>query len=1002
MPNPSAPTRPSAATQDGVEVREQVDTTLEPTWVEGSPNDEPSLGVGTHVGRYSVVRWVGAGAMGEVYAADDPELSRPVALKLMRRRTRRPHSDWVGRARIKREAQALARLSHPNVVPVYDVGIYDDRCFVAMELVHGRTLRRWARAQPRSWTEIVRVMIAAGRGLAAAHGAGLVHRDFKPDNVLIDNDDGRVRVMDFGLARGVDEAEEGKTREISGCDGLTATLTETGSVMGTPGYMSPEQHGGHRVDARGDQYSYCVALFELLYGYRPFPGPTISELAQQKCRGVPRDPRHGPCPGREREIPRWLRRVVARGLAPEPERRWTSMAPLLTALQRGSRPSGRIRWLAAGGLSLTLGGLSAAVAGTPSPCQSGIERVAEVWDKDRKQGLQLAFTRTGRGYANDTYSAVERWVDDYADAWEGLHANTCHAAHERRELATPIHDRRMACLDRGLQRLDAMLAVLETGDAQVLDRAVSAAAALGHPSECRAVRLGGAAPPNAIVASSHRSVRALLARAYAHDQAGDYDQGLQVAQRGLALALDTEDPVLEAEARLRVGHLQQRIRNLREAEAELTQAVWLAEANGEDATAAAAATHLVWLVGDLLDRTEDGLAWARHADSLVARSGNSPIARAHLLESEASVLVDMTRHEQALAKLERAIALREAHQGARHPGLAMAYNNYGSALSTAGRHDEALAQQRRALAIQRVALGPRHPHVGITMTNIGAQLIRRGRYAEADAELRRAHEIFEDSVGIDHPLTAHALNALAGCRVRQHDLQGARALFEEVIEIRKRVLDPRHLEVANALSNLGGLLADLHDDARAREVLEQAVSILEEHRGADHADLAGPLINLAAVELHQGAPLRAQDQLLRAIGLWEDAYGPQHPDLVFALRTLGEVHLVLRDPGATIEVIDRARSLPSQAHHDPAMRAALDLLLAKAMWNAGRDPLRARMLAEGAAEVVETITGLQSEERDAPRLWLAERDTEMKVEGMPHGVLVVEATAATRPRSRGW
>ncbi|MCH9688281.1 MAG: serine/threonine-protein kinase, partial [Deltaproteobacteria bacterium] len=711
MPRPPALTRSTAVTEDGVRSAGGAATTLQPTWVEDAPACERTLARGTRVGRYSVVRWVGAGAMGEVYAAEDPELSRPVALKLMRYRVRQRKPDWVGRARLRREAQALARLSHPNVVPVYDVGVFDDRCFVAMELVHGQTLRRWARARPRTWREVVRVMIDAGRGLAAAHLAGMVHRDFKPDNVLIDDED-RVRVMDFGLARGTDDDDDDDPCSLSLADGLVTTLTKTGAVMGTPGYMSPEQHAGHRVDARGDQYSFCVALFELLYGFRPFAGPTVGDLARQKWVGHVRRMGSGGTSNTERDVPRWLRKIVARGLAPHPEERWSSMSALLGALRRGTRPSRYLSWLAASGIGMAVAGLSAAFASPSSPCDGGTQRVAEVWDQQRKHELRDAFDSTGRRYAADTYSAVERWVDDYADAWEGLHANTCHSAYERHELTAREHDRRMACLDRGLQRLDALIDVLTVGDATVLDRSVSAAAALGHPSECRTQRLGVPPPRDPAIAAQHHAVRAQLARAEAHDQAGDYERGLRVATVGLNDALATNDPLLEAEARLRRGHLLQRVRNLTEAERELSQAVWLAEGQGDDRVAAEAATHLVWLVGDLLDRTQDGLAWARHARSLLARTGNEPIPRAQLLEAEANVLVEDAEHDEALSKLERAIALREAHQGARHPGLAMAYNNFGSALTSAGRPEEALAQQRRALSIQRVALGPDHPHVG--------------------------------------------------------------------------------------------------------------------------------------------------------------------------------------------------------------------------------------------------------------------------------------------------
>ena len=328
---------------------------LEPTLVsDASPPRRARLRPGTRVGRYEIAMRVGAGAMGEVYAADDPHLGRRVALKLLHGPRTKGGDDL--HARLLREGQALARLSDPHVVPVYDMGTRGDRVFVAMELVDGVTLRRWAQARRRPWQELVRVMIGAGRGLAAAHRAGLVHRDFKPDNVLVDHDD-RARVMDFGLARGLADDQRGAAND------LAISLTRSGAVMGTPSYMSPEQHAGHRVDARSDQFSFCVALFELLYGVRPYLGPSVVALARQKHHRQVRDPRRGPLATQGRDVPRWLHRAIVRGLHPEPERRWPSMDALLEELARCDQAPRRWHWLAIAGVSLVIGGLSGGMVG---------------------------------------------------------------------------------------------------------------------------------------------------------------------------------------------------------------------------------------------------------------------------------------------------------------------------------------------------------------------------------------------------------------------------------------------------------------------------------------------------------------------------------------------------------------------------------------------------------------------------------------------------------------
>jgi eukaryotic-like serine/threonine-protein kinase len=324
------------------------------------------LAPGTHVGRYVVESLIGRGAMGSVYAASDPDLARKVAVKLLRAGALSEAARHRMRARLLREAQSMARLSHPEVITVYDVGAFGDQLFVAMEYVEGETLRHWRAARHRGYAEILAVYERAGGGLAAAHEAGLVHRDFKPDNVLVGRD-GRVRVTDFGLARRVSHADATKPRpegpESSEDRGLVVALTHTGTLLGTPAYMAPEQLRGNATDARSDVFSFCVALYEALYGERPFAGSTVWALRTAIEEGAVRAPPVMP------RAPSWLRSVLLRGLSAAPEQRFASMRALLDGLRAAHAASQRRRARRVGvalGLLGLVAGVSAYARGAPS------------------------------------------------------------------------------------------------------------------------------------------------------------------------------------------------------------------------------------------------------------------------------------------------------------------------------------------------------------------------------------------------------------------------------------------------------------------------------------------------------------------------------------------------------------------------------------------------------------------------------------------------------------
>jgi predicted Ser/Thr protein kinase len=294
--------------------------------------NEPTLADGVagraraddHIGRFSVLRKLGEGGMGVVYEAHDPQLDRHVALKLVR-----VDSDPQSRARLFREAQAMAKVAHPNVVPIYEVGDHHGQVFVAMELVPGETLQAWVTRDKRPWRDALAMYVAAGRGLAAAHATGIVHRDFKPDNVLVGGD-GRPRVLDFGLARGIHQAGDDAPATSSG-NVLDLDLTVAGSMMGTPGFMSPEHFRGEGIGPASDQFGFAVAVYRALYGEMPFAGKTVAELRDVVCAGAPKPPRGDP------DLPAAVTAAVLRALATDPAERFPSLDALLAELDRPLR-----------------------------------------------------------------------------------------------------------------------------------------------------------------------------------------------------------------------------------------------------------------------------------------------------------------------------------------------------------------------------------------------------------------------------------------------------------------------------------------------------------------------------------------------------------------------------------------------------------------------------------------------------------------------------------------
>ena len=476
----------------------------------------PAAPVGATLGRYRLERELGAGAMGVVHAAFDPDLERRIALKVLRGAT----ATAQARDRLLREARAMARLSHPNVVTVHEVGTAGGRDYVAMELIVGESLAEWLRASHRSPAAILDAFRDAGRGLAAAHAAGIVHRDFKPHNVLRGRD-GRIVVTDFGLAREAHGALPpaldvtlpiGELTTASASSPLVG-LTMTGALLGTPAYMAPEQWSGGAVTPATDQFAFCVALWEALAGQRPYPGPTLDDLRAQVGRG--------PAALDASRIPRRVRGLLRRGLDPDPARRWPGMDALLTRLVRVQRRPGVALALAGGALAVAAVVMVGARRDDApiALCDPPARDLAAVWSPAIRADLAARLS--------DAHAAV---LDTAVWSWRAARGATC---------AAPSLVRRdqLACLDGVLARLDAVRqALVQVPDAP----AEEIQAQLIDPAICRKpaaedvprLRLGASpgAPPPAVIAAY-----ALYARSQTEHKPAD-------AEIDQLIAAPTTDP----------------------------------------------------------------------------------------------------------------------------------------------------------------------------------------------------------------------------------------------------------------------------------------------------------------------------------------------------------------------------------------------------------------------------------------------------------------------------
>jgi tetratricopeptide (TPR) repeat protein len=881
---------------------------------------------------------LGAGGMGVVHAAFDEKLERKVALKLVA--THRGGA--AAHERLLREAQAQARLSHPNVVTIYEVGaLPEGGLFIAMELVKGQTLRAWQDGRGRAWREIVAVYAAAGAGLAAAHRAGIVHRDFKPDNILLGDDD-RVRVADFGLAFAAESETDG-----------TATAG-AGLIAGTPGYMAPEQLAGAAVDARTDQFGFCAALYEALHGERPY-----ADLAfAQGARPAPR--RSEPDPG----YPRWLWDVTMRGLALEPERRFASMDALLAEL---TRHRGRARRWAlaaagvAGGLALA-GAITARLTAQPPPpaCPLATAELSGVWDGAVQQQIEAALLGTGAPFAARVWASTRAAFDHHAQRWLGAQQDACEATQVRHAQPAELLDLRMECLAGRRRALGAATEVLRSRPAQAAEHADELLRSLGDIESCADTRVllehaagrGAAAPATPDARVQTDLVRRHLARAEALLAAGDIGGAEPVVAEAARLAANQGEPV-----RAEVHHAEGRIQLARDqvaaAIASFGRAIELAVSSRHDELIVDLWLTLALRAGKLEQRPAEIATWLGQGEAWIRRLGDTSDARRIEVEhARGGLKLAAGDAQEAVAALTRALERAEALWGKDDPRLVPLLRDRALAHGRLQQGRPAVADAERALALELAAWGPAYPDLARTRRMLGLLYVEQlGDVARGERELTLALELYRAQLGPDSTEVANCEQALSQAGQYRGDYAAALAHAERAEHIYAARFGANHPRHGEALIGVGVLRFMRHDFTGSLAAYEAAYPILRAALGDTHANVGLLLSNIGETLLALDRAEPALRHFQQALDTLQPSLGPEHPDLALPLKGLGLAHLRRGRPGDALAPLERALALrtASTAASDPQELAEVRWALARTLRALGRDPARAHELAESAA-----------------------------------------------------
>ncbi len=728
------------------------------------------------LGRLLILEPLGSGGMGTVFAAYDPRLDRKVAVKLLR-------GEKSTSARTLREARMLGKLNHPNVVAVYDATETDGVISIVMELAPGESLRTWVEAE-RPWRDVVRVMQQVAEGLAAAHHAGIVHRDIKPDNVVIGPD--RARLVDFGLA----------STPVSDADGLS----------GTPSYMAPEVLGGAPANEASDQFSFGVTLFEALYGKRPHTAKSQRELREAATRAA------SATPDRERGVPGWLHRVVTRALAADPASRFPSLDALARELDHDRRLKRRTLALGAAivALAVAFGYQRGAVRDL---CGDGRARVEAAFPADSVQAM-----RASMGDAPWAQKAVDDFVA-LTGAWEQSHRRVCEATRVQGGQPESMLELRMRCLDRRFDRMRALRAALGSKLAPDARENLSAAiAALPHPERCESLVDASelALPDDAEQRARVKQAEQDLDRAWAAYSLGRYHDAQKLVE-----ALSKKNiafPPFRAAFLLLSASIEARVGNADEARQRLDAAL-------QDAAGAHAASLEVEIWTRLLKNELFGgnaarvVEWAPFARAAAARAKGGS---AEIDGIEAEARRNAGDYRQARTLLTRALASSDELRGDQRALLEM---NLGSVELASGRPSAAESAFKRALSLAEAALGTGHPGLGLYYDKQASAARARGRISFAMARHERALKLRQSVYGSEDRSVATTLLRRAQTLIAAGKIAAAERDLERARAIRVRVYGERNRRVGEIDRVRGDAAAARGDSARAAQLHANAAKL---------------------------------------------------------------------------------------------------------------------------------------------------------------------------------